>query len=194
MALKFIAGGVFDRVDHSGDVEPGERLLSQHFARLHDHGAARTHALLLSCRPVQEQESRRRTAPRKLPGKSRGLVTNCNYKHFIVNKIAKKFFKKFAFKNVGEWTFDMKIFWLFVNLVICYRFSFVQELLEFWLSHYSLSVKEKDCQSLEQGTGINFDEWTSTVEILLGIIVVCLVLLNWYCRAATSGHKRALIG
>jgi len=43
-----------------------------------------------------------------------------------------------------------------------------QELLEFWLSHYSLSVKEKDCQSLEQGTGINFDEWTSTVEILLG--------------------------
>lgn len=43
-----------------------------------------------------------------------------------------------------------------------------QELLEFWLSHYSLSVKAKDCQSLEQGTNIKFREWTSTVEILLG--------------------------
>jgi len=43
-----------------------------------------------------------------------------------------------------------------------------QELLEFWLSHYSLTFKEKDCQSLEQGTGIKFDEWTSTVKILLG--------------------------
>jgi Trpc4-associated protein len=43
-----------------------------------------------------------------------------------------------------------------------------QELLEFWLNHYSLSCKEKDCQSLEQGTGIKFDEWTFTVKILLG--------------------------
>lgn len=43
-----------------------------------------------------------------------------------------------------------------------------QELLEFWLCHYSLTFKEKDCQSLEQGTGIEFSEWTSTVKILLG--------------------------
>jgi len=44
-----------------------------------------------------------------------------------------------------------------------------QELLEFWLCHYSLTFKEKDCQSLEQGTGIEFSEWTSTVKILLGM-------------------------
>ena len=45
---------------------------------------------------------------------------------------------------------------------------FFQELLEFWLSHYTLAFKKKDCQSLEQGTGIQFEEWTSTVKILLG--------------------------
>ena len=48
-------------------------------------------------------------------------------------------------------------------------YAIFQELLEFWLSHYSLTFKEKDCQSLEQGTGIKFDEWTFTVKILLGI-------------------------
>jgi len=44
------------------------------------------------------------------------------------------------------------------------------QLLTFWKSHYYLSLKKSDCNSLVQGTAIGLEEWSYVVEKTIGML------------------------